>query len=160
MPPALPRRRAARARPGRATASARRPGAALALGLLALAATIALLAPGRLDGTPGDAAAEGIARAERCGEPLRERAAWQRCIDAQLAALRADPLAAAGVRFHAWRVADRAAGGGHPEAAALRDAYARRLADDLRSNRLTLHRLCTAAGEPCEPIASRLDAPA
>jgi hypothetical protein len=130
---------------------------AAAFVLLALAAAIALLAPGRSDGRPEDAAAEGIARAARCDPDLAAGARrWAACIERQRAGLAADPVAAAGLDFHAWRVAERATADGTPGAGPLRDAYRRPLAAALRDNLVSLHRLCTAAGTDCAPIESRL----
>jgi hypothetical protein len=146
--PALPVDR--RARP-------RRDHGAAALALLAVGATIALLAPGRSDGHPEDAVAEGVARAARCDTDLTGGSRrWAACIERQRAGLAADRLAAAGLDFHAWRIAERAAADGTPGAAPLRDAYRRPLAAALRDNLVSLHRLCAAAGADCAPIEARL----
>ena len=78
---------------------------------------------------------------------------------ATLHALPGDPVAAAAVHFHAWRVAHRAARGGAADAAPLRDAHGRRLREALRENLTSLHRLCIAAGEDCDAVGQALDAP-
>jgi hypothetical protein len=142
----------------RASPRARDHGAATAVALLAVGVAIALLAPGRGDGLPEDAAAEGMAVAARCDADLERdgRARWAACIERQRAGLAADPVAAAGLHFHAWRIADRAAAAGAPDALPLRDAHRGPLAAALRDNLVSLHRLCSAAGEDCVAIAERL----
>ncbi len=154
--PSVPARRPAprRARPAPRGA---RPAVAA---LLALAAAIALVAPRVPDRPAEDAAADGIALAARCDARVAaDREAWSACIAEQLGALPADPVAATGVHFHAWRVAARAARDGTPGAARLRDAHRERVRAALRDNLTSLHRLCTAAGAPdCAALGDALAA--
>lgn len=121
---------------------------------LALAAGIALLAPA----LGGDALADGIARAAQCDRAIDDGPVrWSDCIQQQRRALAEHPIAEAGLHFHAWRVAELATAQGVRGAAALRDAHQRLVAEALRVNRLSLHRLCTAAGADCTRLAQRLD---
>jgi hypothetical protein len=128
--------------------------------LLAIAAALALVAPRPADRPADDSAADGIALAARCDPRVEsDRAGWSACIAEQLDALPADPVAAAGVHFHAWRVADRAARAGARDLAPLRDAHRARLRAVLRDNLTSLHRLCAAAGTPdCAAVGHALDA--
>jgi hypothetical protein len=153
--PATPRPTPLR-RPYRPSADSRprRPQIPGLLAPLALAGTLALLAPM----LGGDALSDGIARASRCDAELTGGAArWAACIDRQLAALRDHPVTEAGLRLHAWRFAERAAAQGVRGAADLREAHRRPIADALRGNRISLHRLCAASGLDCTSLAARLD---
>jgi hypothetical protein len=121
---------------------------------LALAAAIALLAPG----LGGDALADGIARAAQCDRAIDDGPArWSDCIQQQRRALDEHPIAEAALHFHAWRIAERATAQGVRGADALRDAHQRLVAEALRLNRLSLHRLCAAAGADCTKLAQRFD---
>lgn len=121
---------------------------------LALAAAIALLAPG----LGGDALSDGIARAAQCDRTIDDGPGrWSDCVQRQREALAGHPIAEAGLHFHAWRVAELATAQGMRGAAALRDAHRRLLADALRVNRVSLHRLCSAAGTDCAQRVQRLD---
>lgn len=133
--------------------AARHPAPGLAAPLL-LAAGIALLAPA----LGGDALADGIARASQCDRAIDDGPSrWSDCIQQQRGLLGEHPVAEAGLHFHAWRVAELATAQGVRGAAALRDAHRRIVADALRGNRLSLHRLCAAAGVDCTQVAQRLD---
>jgi len=121
---------------------------------LALAAAIALLAPG----LGGDAISDGIARAAQCDRAIDDGPGrWSDCVQRQRDALAGHPIAEAGLHFHAWRIAELATAQGVRGAAALRDAHRRLLADALRVNRVSLHRLCSAAGTDCTKLVQRLD---
>jgi hypothetical protein len=158
-------------------------------GLLVLAASVAvavaLIAPGRDDGRPDDAVSEGIALAARCDASFDAPAAdgagsdpagagsatdgsgtlvgtdrWAACIDGQLRRFPADPVAVAGLHFHAWQIAERAVASGtgraRARARALRDRHLLAVSKALNGNLLSLHRLCAAAAANCGPIAERL----
>jgi len=141
-------------RPGAAPGRRDRPGAGL-LAPLALAAAVALLAPS----LGGDALSDGIARAARCDPELPGSALrWAACIDRQLADLNAHPVAETGLRLHAWRFAGHAADQGVGGAADLRERHRQPIAEALRGNRISLHRLCSAAAAPdCARFAERLE---
>lgn len=152
-------------------------------GLLVLAVSVAvavaLIAPGRDDGRPDDAVSEGIAIAARCdasfdapgagSDPASAGSAaaagsgttigtdrWAACIDGQLRRFPADPVAVAGLHFHAWQIAERAVSSGTGRARALRDRHLLAVSKALSGNLLSLHRLCAAAAADCGPIADRL----
>jgi hypothetical protein len=141
----------------------RSPSVALLLVVaVALAASVALIVPGRVDGHPFDAASEGIARAARCDATFEAADAndgpdrWADCIDRQLHRLPVDPVALAGLHFHAWRIAGPGVAAGTGRSRARRDVHRRLLSDALNRNLLSLHRLCAAAVADCRPIALRL----
>jgi hypothetical protein len=125
--------------------------------LMAIAAAIALVAPGRTDGLPEDALADGIIAAQRCdaeNEPGSQR--WADCIRRQETGLAASVHASVGLHFQAWLTADRIARDGRPAASELGAAHAHRVVRALDENLLTLHRLCTASGLDCEALGERL----
>jgi hypothetical protein len=127
--------------------------------LMALAVLIGLAAPGRSDGTPEDAVAEGIVAAQHCEVELdRSVGRWADCIGRQEAALATSSQASAGLHFQAWLTADRVAQDGEPSATEHRAAHAHQLARALDDNLLTLHRLCTASGADCDAVGVRLAA--
>lgn len=143
--------------PDRGAPGSGRPAAAASL---AVAAAIVFALPRPAEGPDADAAADGIERAARCdGHVGRALDRWSGCIADTLHALPRDPVAAAAVHFHAWRVAHRAARAGAPDAAVLRDAHGRRLREALRDNLTSLHRLCVAAGEDCDAVGQALVEP-
>jgi hypothetical protein len=127
--------------------------------VMAVAVAIALAAPGRADGNPEDAVADGILAAQHCdAEVGRGMGRWADCIRRQEDALAASTQAALGLHFQAWLTADQVARAGKPAASDLRAAHAHRVVQAIDGNVLTLHRLCTASGLDCDEVGERLGA--